>query len=387
MFEMKKEFETVEKNDSAYSATETDNGFDNLIASYNDLENLIKFESALIKEDNPEIIKYIIKENNAEYLLDEEVTLENAVVGKSGILNKIAALKDRIVSNVEENSTVILDIIKNRVGDNVNSLLDLKEKIKNAPYDTNAKLITVKEADINNYLGMFTAMNLDIRNSKDVISFINMPKDLMMPIYKENLQYLNFINKWGNSIKDSDDLMKLGRMPKGDISKKFINSLKGNVNIKEGEYFYSFPIKLTSINCSFCYVAKFLGAEEIDIGAGNSKVHKQFVTPIDKKTALAVIDAAIIAISENRKINHWISDTLGVGFADLILNSSSRLASFNPIDPVLLSLFKNYVGFFSVFTGTGRFVSHYLTGLKNLAKSNHDMKNFVKSYIKYAYGV
>ena len=76
MFEMKKEFETVEKNDFAYSATETDNGFDNLIASYNDLENLIKFESALIKEDNPEIIKYIIKENNAEYLLDEEVTLE-----------------------------------------------------------------------------------------------------------------------------------------------------------------------------------------------------------------------------------------------------------------------------------------------------------------------
>jgi hypothetical protein len=81
MFEMKKEFESVEKkNDSTYSVTETDNGFDALIASYSDLEGLIKFESALIKEDNPEIIKYIIKENNAEYLLDEEVTLENAVM-------------------------------------------------------------------------------------------------------------------------------------------------------------------------------------------------------------------------------------------------------------------------------------------------------------------
>jgi hypothetical protein len=143
--------------------------------------------------------------------------------------------------------------------------LELKEKIKNAPYDTNARVTSVKESNINNYLGMFTAMNLDINNSKDVISFINMPKNLMMPIYKENLQYLNFINKWGNSIKDSDDLMKLGKMPKGDISKKFINSLKGNVNIKEGEYFYGFPIKLTSINCSFCYVAKFLGAEEIEV--------------------------------------------------------------------------------------------------------------------------
>lgn len=358
---------------------------DELIGQFTDVNALITFESAIAAEEDPEKLMEMYAQ--LPHLNDEDITVESAVAGKEGFLNKLKALKDKVISNVEENSSLILDIVKNHVGDSVTGLEKLKDKIEKSEANTLKEVSSIKTKVVNSYLGVFTAMGLDINNSADVIKFINLPTTTLVPLYKEHIGFIKSLNDAGKN-KTTDKIMS-GEITKGSYATKFFTSLK-NVPLKDLNIYYGFPIKLTGINCSFATVHLLEKGDKkrltMEVDAVSSKAQQP--KAISKADAIKIIDATIAMVKANQKLNVEVKNMLSeiskflAFFRGL---GSTAWGDLNPLDPNQLGAVKGMIGFYGTISLSGKLTQHYLVATKNLAKSNYDMKNFVTSYISATY--
>ena len=362
---------------------------DDMIEKVGDVADLLIFETAVIMEEDSE--KLMEMYSQMPNFLEEGITSESAVNGKSGFLNKVGALKDKIISNIEENSTMVLDILKNNIGDSVSSFEALREKIAKSESNGLTKPILGSETTINNYCGVFTAMGLDINNTSDVIKFINMPRNLMVPLFKEQIQFIKSLNDSGKN-KTTEKIM-LGDIPKGKMTNEFFKSLK-NVDLKDLNIYYGFPIKLTGINCSFATIHLKKGRKEDRLNLEIDAIAPKPQQPktITKEEAIKIIDATINMVKSNQKLNVEVKNMISEiskFLAFFRAFSSTAAMSFNPldnIDPIKkVGQVKNLVGFWGTFSLSGRLTQHYLVATKNLAKSNWDMKNFVSAIVTTRY--
>lgn len=357
---------------------------DDMIEKVGDVADLLIFETAVIMEEDSE--KLMEMYSQMPNFLEEGITSESAVNGKSGFLNKVGALKDKIISNIEENSTMVLDILKNNIGDSVSSFEALREKIAKSESNGLTKPILGSETTINNYCGVFTAMGLDINNTSDVIKFINMPRNLMVPLFKEQIQFIKSLNDSGKN-KTAEKIM-LGDIPKGKMTNEFFRSLK-NVDLKDLDIYYGFPIKLTGINCSFATVhlagnnKKYL---QLEVDAVKQK--NQIPNLVNKEDALKIIDECIKMIKDNQGLNSEVKNMISEiskFLAFFRAFGSTSWSSFNPLDGNFIQGAKSTIGFYGTFTLSGKLTQHYLVATKNLAKSNWDMKNFVSAIVTTRY--
>lgn len=359
---------------------------DDMVVKVGEVADLMVFETAVSLEEDPE--KLMEMYNEAPAFLEEGVTTESAVNGKSGFLNKVGALKDKIISNIEENSTLILDVIKNHMGDSVSAFESLREKI--AKTESNKLTTPLSGADfsVNIYLGVFTAMGLDINNTNDVIKFINLPRNLIVPLFKEQIQFIKSLNDSGKN-KTAEKIMR-GEMGKGKITNEFFRSLK-NVDLKDLDIYYGFPIKLTGTNCSFTTV--HLGGKgdnkylQLEVDAVKQK--NQSLKVIKKEDALKMMDECIKMVKANQGLNDEVKNMLAEISKFLAFfrafGSTSWSNLLNPLDGNSIGRVKSMIGFYGTFTLAGKLTQHYLVAMKNLAKSNYDMKNFVASLVATTY--
>ena len=358
---------------------------DELIGQFTDVNALITFESAIVTEEDP--VKLMEMYAQLPHLNDEDITVESAVAGKEGFLNKLKSLKDKVISNVEENSTLILDIVKNHIGDSVTGLEKLKAKIEKGEANTLKEVSSIKTKVVNSYLGVFTAMGLDINNSADVIKFINLPTTTLVPLYKEHIGFIKSLNDAGKN-KTTDKIMS-GEITKGSYATKFFASLK-NVPLKDLNIYYGFPIKLTGINCSFATVHLLEKGDKkrltMEVDAVSSKAQQP--KAITKADAIKIIDATIAMVKANQKLNVEVKNMISeiskflAFFRGL---GSTAWGNLNPLDPKQIVAVKGMVGFYGTISLSSKLTQHYLVATKNLAKSNYDMKNFVTSYISATY--
>lgn len=360
-----------------------------MIGQFEDVNALITFESALAMEENPEKLMEMYAQ--LPNLNNEDITVESAVDSKEGFLSRIKSLKDAVISNIEENSTLVLDIVKNQIGDSVTGLEKLKSKIEKSEANTLKEVSSIKTKVVNSYLGVFTAMGLDINNSADVIKFINLPTTTLVPLYKEHITFIKTLNDSGKN-KTAEKIMS-GEIAKGPYATKFFTSLK-NVPLKDLNIYYGFPIKLTGINCSFATVHLKKGRKEdrlnLEVDAIAAKPQQPKV--ITKEEAIKIIDATINMVKSNQKLNVEVKNMISEiskFLAFFRAFGSTSAISFNPLDNVdpikKVGQVRVMVGFWETFSLSGRLTQHYLVATKNLAKSNYDMKNFVTSYISATY--
>ena len=353
--------------------------FDKMSLSFEQIENMLTFESALALEEDPSRIRDLLVANYG----DESLTVESAIEAKDTILGKIGTIVDWAVSNIEENSTFILDVIKNRIGDSTKDLERLKERVMMSEANP-APVSSLRNKLTNSYLGMFTGMALNINSSSDVIKFINMPKDVLLPLFKENAKFVDsFKNLNTRTIANN---IALDVLKKSDKSISFIKSLK-NVKLKNLDFVAGYPTKLTSINCSFVTASLNEGKYQMVVDTNSVKMPIQYIKRASRADAVKILDAAINMVKGNQAIYKEVKDLLySISlFTGWLRGVAGTGGVANPLDPKRLAQLKG-LGAIAVFINKGaRFNTHYMVATKNLAKSNHDMKNFVKSYIQTAY--
>ena len=117
------------------------------------------------------------------------------------------------------------------------------------------------------------------------------------------------------------------------------------------------------------------------------KMPIQHVKRINQADAVKIIDATIKMVQSNQGIYREVKDlmySLGV-FVGWLRGVAGTGGLVNVLDPKIFNTIKGFGGLGSIISRAARFNGHFAVATKSLARSNHDMKNFVKSYIQTAY--
>lgn len=350
----------------------------NLSEDIESLTAILTLESALLNATNDEDISKIVLGSNL--YTDEDLTTEGALVAKTGLLNRIANIKDRIYTNIENSINTIRANGRAKQASAVEDMNELKYRIESS---SDGKRFASNVGTINSYFGFFTTMGLNINSVTDVIKFIEMPRTVLSPLLKENVE---FISKVSNDFdKEIASKFDKNSIKQGNLSRAFISSLK-YAEVKNLDIRFAMPLRLVGKNLalsSFVYDDnKFKVTGEYDV----KRTFKQQVNTISKSDALKVINAIISELEKNdafvRETNKNIELTISV-----VKKMTSKFKSYKilytsdgpvPVVDIDYSVMMQLANIY-------QYAGNLVTAGKMVIRANYDMKQFVKVYLKGAY--
>lgn len=350
----------------------------NLSEDIESLAAILTLESALLNATNDEDISKIVLGSNL--YTDEDLTTEGALVAKTGLLNRIANIKDRIYTNIENSINTIRANGRAKQASAVEDMNELKYRIESS---SDGKRFASNVGTINSYFGFFTTMGLNINSVTDVIKFIEMPRTVLSPLLKENVE---FISKVSNDFdKEIASKFDKNSIKQGNLSRAFISSLK-YAEVKNLDIRFAMPLRLVGKNLalsSFVYDDnKFKVTGEYDV----KRTFKQQVNTISKSDALKVINAIISELEKNdafvRETNKNIELTISV-----VKKMTSKFKSYKilytsdgpvPVVDIDYSVMMQLANIY-------QYAGNLVTAGKMVIRANYDMKQFVKVYLKGTY--
>lgn len=350
----------------------------NLSEDIESLTAILTLESALLNATNDEDISKIVLGSNL--YTDEDLTTEGALVAKTGLLNRIANIKDRIYTNIENSINTIRANGRAKQASAVEDMNELKYRIESS---SDGKRFASNVGTINSYFGFFTTMGLNINSVTDVIKFIEMPRTVLSPLLKENVE---FISKVSNDFdKEIASKFDKNSIKQGNLSRAFISSLK-YAEVKNLDIRFAMPLRLVGKNLalsSFVYDDnKFKVTGEYDV----KRTFKQQVNTISKSDALKVINAIISELEKNdafvRETNKNIELTISV-----VKKMTSKFKSYKilytsdgpvPVVDIDYSVMMQLANIY-------QYAGNLVTAGKMVIRANYDMKQFVKVYLKGTY--
>lgn len=350
----------------------------NLSEDIESLTAILTLESALLNATNDEDISKIVLGSNL--YTDEDLTTEGALVAKTGLLNRIANIKDRIYTNIENSINTIRANGRAKQASAVEDMNELKYRIESSG---DGKRFASNVGTINSYFGFFTTMGLNINSVTDVIKFIEMPRTVLSPLLKENVE---FISKVSNDFdKEIASKFDKNSIKQGNLSRAFISSLK-YAEVKNLDIRFAMPLRLVGKNLalsSFVYDDnKFKVTGEYDV----KRTFKQQVNTISKSDALKVINAIISELEKNdafvRETNKNIELTISV-----VKKMTSKFKSYKilytsdgpvPVVDIDYSVMMQLANIY-------QYAGNLVTAGKMVIRANYDMKQFVKVYLKGTY--
>ena len=323
-------------------------------------------------------INKIILDSN---LYDGEVlTTEGALVAKTGLLNRIGNIKDRIYTSIENAINSVRAKGRAKQASALEDIKELKYRIENS---SEGKRFPSNNSTINSYFGFFTTMGLNVNSISDIIKFIEMPRNVIAPLLKENV---DFVSKVSNDFdKEIANKFDKGDIKQGPISRAFISSLK-YAEVKDLDIRFAMPLRLVGKNLSltsFIYDDnKFKVSSDYDV----KRTFKQQVNTISKNDALKVVNALISELEKNdtfiREVNKNLELTIAV-----VKKMTSKFKSIKiiytsdgPI-PVYEIDYSVWSQLLNIYNYAGKLI----TASKMAIRANYDMKQFVKVYLKGAY--
>ena len=351
---------------------------DNLSDNLESLTTILTLESALISATDEVTINKIILDSN---LYDGEVlTTEGALVAKTGLLNRIGNIKDRIYTSIEN---AINSVRANGRAKQASALEDIKELKYRIENSSEGRRFPSNNSAINSYFGFFTTMGLNVSSISDIIKFIEMPRNVIAPLLKENV---DFVSKVSNDFdKEIANKFDKGDIKQGPVSRAFISSLK-YAEVKDLDIRFAMPLRLVGKNLSltsFIYDDnKFKVSSDYDV----KRTFKQQVNTISKNDALKVVNALISELEKNdayiREVNKNLELTIAV-----VKKMTSKFKSFKilytsdgpiPVHEIDYSVWSQLLNIYN-------YAGKLITASKMAVRANYDMKQFVKVYLKGAY--
>lgn len=354
------------------------NDLDNLSENIESLTAILTLESALIGATNEDDINKIILDSNL--YSGEDLTTEGALNAKTGLLNRIANIKDRIYTNIENAVNTVRANGRAKQASAIEDIKELKYRIENS---SEGKQKASNTSTINSYFGFFTTMGLNVNSISDIVKFLEMPRNVISPLLKENVE---FISKVSNDFdKEIANKFDKGSIKQGNATKAFISSLK-YADVKDIDIRFMMPLRLVGKNLSltsFIYDDnKFKVSSDYDV----KRTFTQDVKTISKNDALKVVNTLIAELEKNdayiREVNKNIELTISI-----VRKMTSKFKSIKIIYtsdgpmPVYDIDYSVMVQLANIYSYAGNLV----TAGKMAIRANYDMKQFVKVYLKGTY--